>query len=220
MADLATPKQTQFLSRLVTERDAGPGYASLLVKFSDGSLTKREASHLIDGLLSGERVQTPAAEAEAEVPEGVHVIGDEYRKAYRTQKGFLVAKVWADGAWEYVGKRGLAGLSADTVATAEQAAAFGHVTGACVFCSRELTDERSLTVGYGPVCATNHGLPWGEVAEVTPEPLPAPYVRQVAMADTVTTQEEQEARDSEPAGEVMPDPADDAYWAALLGEHA
>lgn len=35
-------------------------------------------------------------------------------------------------------------------------------TGACVFCRRTLTDERSLATGYGPVCADNFGLPWGE----------------------------------------------------------
>lgn len=41
------------------------------------------------------------------------------------------------------------------------AAEYGHVTGCCTFCSRPLTDNKSLTVGYGPVCAKNYGLPWG-----------------------------------------------------------
>lgn len=41
------------------------------------------------------------------------------------------------------------------------AAAHGKASGACCFCSRALEDQRSLEVGYGPVCATNYGLPWG-----------------------------------------------------------
>lgn len=41
------------------------------------------------------------------------------------------------------------------------AAAYGHETSSCCFCSRELTDERSVKVGYGPVCADHYGLGWG-----------------------------------------------------------
>ncbi len=41
------------------------------------------------------------------------------------------------------------------------AIAYGRLTGACCFCQKTLTDARSVTVGYGPVCADNYGLPWG-----------------------------------------------------------
>jgi hypothetical protein len=44
------------------------------------------------------------------------------------------------------------------------AAESGHVSGNCCFCNRPLTDEgegRSVAVGYGPVCASRWGLPWG-----------------------------------------------------------
>lgn len=41
------------------------------------------------------------------------------------------------------------------------AAAYGHLTGHCCFCSRKLDDERSTAVGYGPTCAKHFGLPWG-----------------------------------------------------------
>lgn len=40
-------------------------------------------------------------------------------------------------------------------------AAFGSKYGICCFCSRELTDERSVAVGYGPICADHFGLAWG-----------------------------------------------------------
>lgn len=45
------------------------------------------------------------------------------------------------------------------------AEAYGKATGACCFCGRHLTDERSVTAGYGPVCAEKWGLAWGEVGE-------------------------------------------------------
>lgn len=45
---------------------------------------------------------------------------------------------------------------------AEVAAEYGRLTGNCCFCMRALSDERSTAVGYGPTCATNYGLPWGE----------------------------------------------------------
>jgi len=47
------------------------------------------------------------------------------------------------------------------------AAAYGHRTICCCFCTQPLTDERpghSRDVGYGPVCAERYGLPWGEGA--------------------------------------------------------
>ena len=62
-------------------------------------------------------------------------------------------------------------LLADQVVTllqsfAEDPAGVGSIigkrTGHCVFCSRELSDARSTTVGYGPICAGHYGLPWGE----------------------------------------------------------
>lgn len=44
---------------------------------------------------------------------------------------------------------------------AEVAAKYGHLTGNCCFCNKKLTDEKSTSVGYGPVCAQHYGLPWG-----------------------------------------------------------
>jgi hypothetical protein len=44
----------------------------------------------------------------------------------------------------------------------EVAEMYGRLTNHCCFCGRELTDPRSVEVGYGPVCAQNYGLSWGE----------------------------------------------------------
>ena len=40
----------------------------------------------------------------------------------------------------------------------ETAGKYGRLTGGCCFCSRTLKDERSLTLGYGPICAGKFGL--------------------------------------------------------------
>jgi len=40
----------------------------------------------------------------------------------------------------------------------------GRTSGACAFCGRELTDDRSKIVGIGPVCAKKFNLPWGSAA--------------------------------------------------------
>lgn len=47
------------------------------------------------------------------------------------------------------------------------AVAYGKAVGCCSFCSRDLDDERSLSVGYGPTCAKRLGLPWGEQGETS-----------------------------------------------------
>lgn len=54
----------------------------------------------------------------------------------------------------------LSAFSADPVGVAGE---HGRLTGRCCFCNRGLEDERSTAVGYGPVCAENYDLPWGEV---------------------------------------------------------
>lgn len=53
-------------------------------------------------------------------------------------------------------------LTPEHAITADQAAVFGKLYGKCVFCSKALTDPRSIHAGYGETCAGNHGLPWGD----------------------------------------------------------
>lgn len=95
---------------------------------------------------------------------GVYFDGERYYKVVESQQGRLYAKVW-DAEWLY-DRGAINRLTADMKVTAEQAARFGKLWGSCVFCSRLLTDERSVAVGYGPVCAEHNGLPWGEVVAV------------------------------------------------------
>ena len=55
----------------------------------------------------------------------------------------------------------------DTTPQAKQAAIRrGIKTGICQFCRRVLATKESQRRGYGPVCARNHNLPWGEESDV------------------------------------------------------
>ncbi|MGH3499749.1 MAG: DUF6011 domain-containing protein [Nocardioidaceae bacterium] len=109
------------------------------------------------------RVRTLAEEPS----EGVFVSNERTYKVQQSGKGHFYAKVFDPEAqvFEYVGRRPLNYLTEDDRITAEAAARFGQVTGQCVFCFRKLTDERSITVGYGQVCATHNHLPWGTLPE-------------------------------------------------------
>lgn len=49
-------------------------------------------------------------------------------------------------------------LNADT---AGYAAKYGKLCSHCCFCHKQLTNPSSLAVGYGPDCASNYNLPWG-----------------------------------------------------------
>ena len=44
---------------------------------------------------------------------------------------------------------------------ADVAGKYGKLTGGCSFCNHKLDDDRSLQVGYGPVCAKRFNLVWG-----------------------------------------------------------
>lgn len=54
-------------------------------------------------------------------------------------------------------------FAADPAAVALE---YGRMTGNCCFCSKPLTDDISVVVGYGPTCAKKWGLPHNKKAAV------------------------------------------------------
>lgn len=86
----------------------------------------------------------------------------EFFKVTESQRGFLYVTMWDGNSWNYdMGKGKLKTLTPEHIATAEQAAQFGHMFHRCVFCTRPLSRAESEAVGYGPDCAETRGLPWG-----------------------------------------------------------
>lgn len=142
--------------------------------------------------------QCPAAAPQAptvEVGEGFYSTDGEYFQVYRTRNGHLATHILSpSGSWVYrTGGLSLLRRATDlttvdektivntvclrkygalpgTAELAEIAAKYGAQRGVCIFCARDLTDERSNPalggVGYGPICAQRYELPWGEVALV------------------------------------------------------
>ena len=41
------------------------------------------------------------------------------------------------------------------------AMSYGHQSSNCCFCNKQLDTTESVSAGYGPVCASKWGLPWG-----------------------------------------------------------
>lgn len=135
----------------------------------NGFLTPRQTA-------AAEKAMQQWAARKTEAPEGVHVVytdgpqGESFRTHYKVQvsvhgSGRKYVKIFdpVNLKFERCTTKGmLFELNETTLLNADEAAAFGHLYGICAFCARTLTDERSIHVGYGPVCADNQGLPWGE----------------------------------------------------------
>ena len=125
---------------------------SLIRQYEDrGRLSERQWPH-VESLAK--------ATSTTKVEPGVWVVGDQFILVYTTRNGHLAGKVWDGDTFVYQSGSVRTAANGRPI-TAEEAAEFGHTTGHCVFCCRELTDGRSTEVGYGPVCADKNGLPWG-----------------------------------------------------------
>ena len=177
----ASEKQIALIARLVEEKDLNsvPHALALVEKAREavmaGTFSSRFASEVIDMLFGCKRLPKVAAPA---LEPGIYTLGNDTVKVVpsRNHDGVYAKRLTlvepvegGDGqwgfAWDY--EPGLISrMSGAVKMDAVAAAAFGQITGHCVFCSRLLTDERSITVGYGPVCAEHNGLPWGETAAV------------------------------------------------------
>jgi len=126
-------------------------------------------------------VRLTVAGPAARVPGSLNVTSVDHNGPRRAWFGRVVDGNWQPSASctnaDAIAAR-LVALAADP---ATVAAEYGHLHGSCCFCMRPLSDARSTTVGYGPICAGHYGLPWGEEA-ATPAPdapavAPRPRVR-------------------------------------------
>ncbi len=137
-----------------------------------GTLSEKQeaAARSMHAKVTAKQAAKKAEVKAIDLTEGIYV-GNDGETVYKVQSNLagtslyakeLVAKDDGNGyGWIYVGKAPLYDLTEANLMTAETASALGHKLGACVFCARLLTTAESTTVGYGPVCAAKHGLPWG-----------------------------------------------------------
>lgn len=138
------------------------GEMSGLIALFDKAKEKLKFPSIVLKTESGQKVEVAMASARAKVPGSINVTDGG---PWGSNRWF--GRVLRDGTWEQprspVGDiAGVRSLLRDLALNpAETAAKYGKLTGHCCFCNRGLDDDRSLSVGYGPVCAKNFGLEWG-----------------------------------------------------------
>jgi hypothetical protein len=151
--------------------------ASLVAGFERyGSLTERQRSA---GQRMWDRLNSVGPSDPYPLPElenGLYLntATDTVVKLYNTQndrQGCKHLVVYGDsGSFEYV--KGGVKLAREAFAagnlralTEAEAQAFGKLHGFCVACALDIDDDRSLAVGYGPVCAKNYNWFYPSYAE-------------------------------------------------------
>lgn len=152
-------KQEAFLRKLVAERvnDLNDDADTVIDTLNTLPKPSHGASALIDTLLKQPRKPKPTDPVKGDV----HFIDGEYYRVHQSQgSGNFYASKWDGYRFEYA-QGAIRKLNADNKITAEQAAEFGHMHGRCCFCSLAIDTPESTAVGYGPICASKHGLPWG-----------------------------------------------------------
>jgi len=101
----------------------------------------------------GRELRLTLAGARSKAPGSIQVyIGDDWIGRVEPPDGRLVGKLASDQVL-------IDTLLQIACNPAEAAQAYGALMGKCSFCGLQLTDEGSVEVGYGPVCAKKWGLP-------------------------------------------------------------
>jgi hypothetical protein len=150
--DGPSEKQIAFAAKLISER-----VTDLTVE-TFKSASKREASKMIDSLLSADRKPVEAKPADVELSSGIYRVNDSIYKVYRGQSGRMLAKLLmvedeGSASFEYQGMATRFVKAGTSPMTLDEAKDFGAIYGVCCNCGRTLTDEGSIEAGIGPVCA-------------------------------------------------------------------
>jgi len=138
-----------------------------------GRFTDKQASYAASIVARYSTTGTPvAAAADTDLVEGgIYDVNGTLYLIEKSKKGYLYAMILASAPvkdckldWQFAKGHLPTVRRSGRPITADEAAALGHSTSYCCFCSRHLKDQgegRSVEVGYGPVCAAKFGLPWG-----------------------------------------------------------
>jgi hypothetical protein len=165
-----TPKQSDFIASLASERDLPADvkgdYVRSLVAGTARTPDTRQASAIIEWLLELPRQASPEA---IDVPAGRYAVIDEERSIVE----FFVVDKPEEGKWagrtfvsqqasdeKYPVRGARRGEVLARIAVDPEAALlrYGHELGRCGNCGRTLTDETSRAMGIGPDCAAKLGI--------------------------------------------------------------
>lgn len=161
----ATEKQIGYLIRLLSERIEDPAVALEHIKWvNEHRLSKGLASAKIS-----EYEKKPSfrrafqisdnTEAQEDVEVGLYLVDGVAYKVKRAVygSGFLYACRWDEDSTSFVKETGaVRKIRASHRMTLEQASPYGLAMSACAHCGRPLTDENSIALGLGPICAAKY----------------------------------------------------------------
>lgn len=135
--------------------------AAIFDLFDNVSGKLKRPTFTIDGG-AGPDLRLSLAGERAKVPGSINVTTNEGN--YDSRKWF--GRILRNGEWQESSRHPVTDAVFEAVERFSEdpegeAARYGKKTGACCFCSRELSDDRSTEAGYGKTCAKNYGLHWG-----------------------------------------------------------
>lgn len=111
--------------------------------------------------------------------------------------GFIIAVVGVDGSVERGTQRVVDHLNAINVSPLDAAKRYAAISCNCAFCGLPLTDEGSVEVGYGPVCAKHWGLPHKALGSVELKHVseaPEPEQQPLSPVDELLSEDESQAQ--------------------------
>lgn len=158
-----SPKQWECITRAVAKENAPPSaqlpataLPEIVALINRHNKAKYPAIRFLAG---GREFKLTKASERARFPGSLNVV-----ELHGGAKVWL-GRIQLDGRLELVpsAECGIVD-SIRTLATDPEGAAreYGRKTGHCCFCYLPLEDARSLLMGYGPICAKNYHLAWGE----------------------------------------------------------
>lgn len=163
-----TPRQEAYLLSLADKKFDG-GRQAFSEQVVDPLTATGEwgfsvASKMIDALIAAPDSETAIEPVDVGLYERDGVIYKVQPNQQRTRT-YVKRLIPESGDWSYLGMAPLKFLTEDDALTSERAAELGHALEMCVNCAKDLTDERSLLVGYGATCARNNGWPYPTMKE-------------------------------------------------------
>lgn len=129
-----------------------------------GRLSEKQWA-IIDRIL-GEHADPTTGQALPDLDNGLYLVDGDVWRLYTTQGGHQGARRldtdrqtfdYVRGGTKVVRKAVASGTG--RALTGPEAAAMGRQYGFCVACARDLSDDVSIAMGIGPVCAAHLGLP-------------------------------------------------------------
>lgn len=131
--------------------------ARIVAMFAKAAEHLKYPAIVLDGIrisVAGERAREPGSLTVTTADKG-----DDGRRAYlgRVTRAGVFEPARTVSPWPIVDQ-----LRAFAENPERVAGDYGRLHGACCFCRKALSDERSTAVGYGPICADHFGLPWGD----------------------------------------------------------